>query len=99
MHVGRVGTVKQQEEPPVIIRPAPVELYQEAVRLPSGEKIVVQTNPLPGYKFVGCNIHTMAHIHPKQLSNAIFHGRQKSVLTQKCESWGKFNVPEAALKL
>lgn len=60
MNVGRVGTIEQEEESPIVILPAPVEVHQETVGLCTGDEIVMNTDALSGDKLMRCDVYTRA---------------------------------------
>src|SRR5262249_36968824 len=81
MNVGRVRAIEEEEETPVVVLPVPVELHQQAVGFRTGNVIVMDTDPLPRYEFVCCDIHTMAQIHLEQLCDTRLEDSQKSLCT------------------
>ena len=83
MNIGRVRTIEKKQEPAVVILPAPIELHEQTVGLCTEDEIVMKTDPLARYKFVSCDIHTMAQIYLKQLCNPLLDSRHKSVFAQK----------------
>ena len=62
MNISRVIAVEENQGSAIVVGPTAVQLYQQSMRLFSGDEVVVNPNSLPRSKLVGSNVNSLIEV-------------------------------------